>query len=140
MKTLDIEWLKKIQKAHDRFARGIPIGSKHNECTQAIFIKRYFKFLENRTFKLKIKDSIYYVLFTKSKLSTVGTDYFSYSYGVQKYLGYNSSEFLISFFDEKLNRQEFKLHWNDIIRIEYEEIANEEYYNIVKLFVDGKEN
>jgi len=140
MKTLDIEWLKRVKNRHDRLERSIPVGSKNNECTQAIFIHRYFKFLNNKAFKLKIDGTIYYAFFTKSVWRTSGTNYYYNDYGVKKYLGYNSSEFLITFFDEKLKRQEFKLHWNEITKIEFKEITPEEYYNIVKLFTDGEAN
>ena len=51
-----------------------------------------------------------------------------YSYGVEKYNGWNDSEFIISFIDEKCNRQSFKLHWNGILRIKYEEITVEKMF------------
>jgi len=135
MEKINIEWLKRIKNRHDTFERSTPIGSKQNECTQAIFIHRCFKFLNNKAFKLKIDGTIYYAFFTKSRWRTSGTEHYYNEYGVRKYLGYDSSEFLIGFYDEKFSRQEFKLHWNDIIRIEYEEIPIEKYYNIVNLFI-----
>jgi hypothetical protein len=133
METLNIGWLKKVEKVHDRFDRHVPTNSIQKICTQSIFINRYFKFLDGKTFKLKIEDCIYYALFLKQK--TIGTDYYYNSYGVEKHLGYNNYEFSISFFDEKLKRRDFKLHWNDIISIEYEEIPTKKYYEIVKLFI-----
>lgn len=135
MKTMDIEWLKRIEKVHDKFSRSIPLSSKQGECTQAVFINRYFKFLSNRCFKIKINDIIYYALFTKSIMRTIGTDYYSYRYGVNKYLGYSPSEFELNFFDERFQSKNLILHWNDIIRIEYEEITLEKYYEIVNLFM-----
>lgn len=135
MKTLDIEWLKRIQKVQDKFSRSIPSNSKQKECTQAIFINRYFKFLSNRCFKIKTNDNIYYALFTKSTMRTIGTDYYSYNYGVSKYLGHSPNEIKLHFFDERLKLQDLKLHWNDIIFLEYEEISLKKYYEIVKLFI-----
>lgn len=135
METIDIEWLKRIERVHDKFSRSIPLNSKQKECTQSIFINRYFKFLSNRCFKIKINDNIYYALFTKSTKRTKGTDYYSYNYGVSKYLGYSPNEIELYFFDERIKLQDFKLHWNEIIRIEYEEITLEKYYEIIKLFI-----
>lgn len=135
MKTMDIEWLKRIERVHDKFSRSIPSNSKQKECTQAIFINRYFKFLSNRCFKIKINDNIYYALFCKSTMRTKGTDYYSNNYGVKKYLGYSQSEFELQFYDERLQWKNVKLHWNEIICIEYEEITLEKYYEIIKLFI-----
>lgn len=135
MKPIDIEWLKRIESVHNKFSRSIPLNSIQNECTQAIFINRYFRFLSNRCFKIKIKDTIYYVLFTKTTKKTSGTDYYSFNYGVKKHLGYSPSEFELQFFDERLKLQNIILHWNDIIRIEYDEITMEKYTEIVKLFL-----
>ena len=135
METIDIDWLKRIERVHDKFSRSIPLNSKQKECTQSIFINRYFKFLSNRCFKIKINDNIYYALFSKSIMRTKGTDYYSYNYGVRKYLGYSQSKFELNFFDERVQSKNLKLHWNEIIRIEYEEITLEKYYEIVKLFI-----
>ena len=86
-----------------------------------------------------INYEIFYALFTKTKHTTCwpdeGKEKYHYSYGVQKYLSWNDSEFTISFRDEKLNHQSFKLHWNDILRITYEEIHVEKYWEIVSLFM-----
>jgi hypothetical protein len=135
MKNINIKWLESILDSHDKYDRFIPIESSAKECTQSIFINRYFRFLENRTFKLKIKGVIYYALFLKSRVKFVLTDYTSINYGVTKRLGYNSHEFTISFFDERLSRQSINLHWNDIKEIEYEEITNKKFYKIVNLFL-----
>lgn len=135
METIDIEWLKRIEKVHDKFSRSIPLNSTQKECTQAIFINRYFKFLLNRCFKIKINDNIYYALFSKSIMRTKGTDYYSYNYGVKKHLGYSRSEFELNFFDERVQSKHLILHWNEINRIEYEEITMEKYSEIVKLFI-----
>jgi hypothetical protein len=134
METINIEWLHKIQKVHDKFERSIPISSPNKECTQSIFINRCFKFLYNKAYKLKIKDDVYYALFIKLNGKISGTDYYFNNYGVRKVLGYNNSEVIISFLNEKFTYQEIKLHWNDIIKIEFEEIPLQKYYEIVNLF------
>jgi len=156
MKEIDVNWLQRIDDIHDKLSRSVPIGSPSKRCTKEILLDRYFKFLEGRAFKLRIPTNesnyvneenvnyeIFYALFSKSKHTTIfpdeGEEPFHYSYGVQKYNGWNDHEFTISFLDEKLKRQSFKLHWNDILRITYEEIPVEKYWDVVKLFVVPKE-
>lgn len=155
MKNLNYDWLKRICDIHDKLDRGVPLDSPTNRCTKEILIDRYFKFLEGRAFKLRIpvndptycleediEYEIFYALFSKTKHTTLfpkeGKDPYHYSYGVEKYNGWNDHEFTISFRDEKLKHQSFKLHWNGIIRIRYEEIPVEKYGDIVKLFIDMK--
>jgi len=154
MKEIDYDWLKRLYDTHDKLERSIPINSKTSRCTKEILLDRYFKFLNGRAFKLKLPKNdgkyttedetayeIYYALFNKVKHTTRSEDEnrdgkVHYSYGVEKYNGWNDSEFIISFIDEKCNRQSFKLHWNGILRIKYEEITVEKYWEVVKLFVD----
>ena len=154
MQELDYDWLKRLHDTHDKLSRSVPIGSKTSRCTKEILIDRYFKFLNGRAFKLKIPKNdgkyttedettyeIYYALFTKTTHTTISDNSnrngeVHYSYGVEKHNGWNDSEFTISFMDEKMTRQSFKLHWNGILRIKYEEISIEEYLAVVKLFVD----
>jgi len=153
MKKIDVDWLKRIIDVHDRLERGVPLSSKTSRCTKGILIDRYFKFLDNRAFKLRIpvtpgkyttEDKMEYEIFygwfhkiTHTITSCNDHDGEVYnSYGVQKHMGYNNHEFTISFRNEKLIPKEFKLHWNDILRITYEEITLEEYWKISMLFVD----
>jgi hypothetical protein len=154
MKELDYDWLKRIHDAQDRWDRSIPINSPQTRCAKEILIDRYFKFLDGRAFKLKIPQNdgkytteegttyeIHYALFTKVKHTILSTDggrneKAHYSYGVEKHLGWNDSEFDISFIDEKGQKREYKLHWNDILRIKYEEITLDEYWGVVELFLD----
>jgi len=135
MKEIDIEWLNRIKKVHDKFERSISLDSKVKDCTQSIFIGRYFKILQNKCFKIKINSIVYYAMFCRSKVKTVGSDYYTYNYGVRKYLGHRNSEIVLHFLDERFNRQDIKLHWNEIIDIQYEEISMERYSEIVKLFI-----
>jgi hypothetical protein len=96
--------------------------------------------LDNKYFKLKIEDVIYYAWFHKTTSTLHSTSIHNgekcCTYGVEKYLGYNDSEYTISFRDEKCMWQSFKLHWNKIYTIKYEEITADQYWNIVKLFID----
>jgi hypothetical protein len=131
MKTIDKKWLKKIQDHIDTLNRSVK--NTENRCEKSIFVDRYFSFLLNRAFKLKIKDEVFYAFFTKGKVTT-DNKHVSYNYGISYYLGYGSSEYEISFFDEKANVKKFVLHYNDILRIKFEEISLEEYYKIVNLF------
>jgi len=81
-------------------------------------------------------------LFNKTKHTITSSDNFEgethYSYGVEKYMGYNDHEFSMSFLDEKAQRQNFKLNWNDILRMRYERIPTEKYWEIVMLFLIEK--
>jgi len=153
MKEIDLKWLKRIEKVHDTLSRSVPIGAPSRRCTKEILLDRYFKFLGGRAFKLRIpttessyckeediKYEVFYALFVKTKHTTIhpeeGDELYHYSYGVRKHLGWNDSEYNISFRDEKLKLQDFKFHWNDILRITYEEIPVKEYWEVVKLFID----
>jgi hypothetical protein len=153
MKEIDINWLKRLDSVHEKLDRSIPLGSKTSRCTKEILIDRYFKFLENKTFKIRIplpghkyrteeemEYEVFYAWFNKTKHTITSIDdnrdgEVHYSYGVEKYNGWNDHEFTISFRDEKLKYRKFKLHWNDILRITYEEIPNKEYFNVVELFI-----
>lgn len=153
MKNIDYDWLKRIDAIHDKLDRHVPLKSNTRRCTKEILIDRYFSFLNGKTFKLRIpitsgkyaspKDMEYetfYVLFNKTKHTIISSGEHNgevyYSYGVQKHNGWNDQEFTISFMDEKLRHQSFKLHWNGLLKIKYEEIPNKEYWKVVKLFID----
>ena len=145
MKEIDYNWLKRIYDVHDKLERSIPIGSPTHRCTKEVLLDRYFKFLDKKTFKIEIHEEngcveIYYAMFNKQKHTIRsegphdGEGY--YSYGVRKYSGWNDSEFAITFLDEKLKRRHFKLHWNDILKIKYEEIPTDKYWEVVRLFIN----
>lgn len=153
MKKIDYDWLKRIDTIHDKLDRHVPLKSKTRRCTKEVLIDRYFKFLENTAYKIRIPKESYkygklskptyetfYALFYKSKHTIISCNEHDgevyYSYGVQKYNGWNDQEFTISFRDEKCNYQEFKLHWNDILKISYEKIPLQKYWEIVGLFID----
>lgn len=155
MKKIDNNWLLKIDKVYEKLKSSIPLDSKTSRSTKCILIDRYFKFLNNKFYKLiiptnadkyansdEIRCETFYAWFTKSEHTmTYSRDHEGevfYSYGVQKCNGWNDHEFIISFRDEKLNRQEFKLHWNGILKIQYEEITMEKYWDVVGLFIDLK--
>ena len=152
MEEIDVKWMKKIDAVHEKLERSIPLGSTTRRCTKEILIDRYFKFLENKAFKLRIPTNpskygppeeeeyeTFYGIFLKSKHRIVSggkhNEEVYYSYGVQKYNGWNDHEFTITFRDEKLKQQSFKLHWNDIMKIQYEEINPQKYWEVVALFV-----
>jgi len=132
MLKLDI---KRIKDRHDKFSRSIKLNSKDERCTQSIFIDRYFSFLMDRAFKLKIDNKIQYALFLRSK-SIVNSKFEYLSYGVKKHLGYNDSEFSLSFINERGKTTYMQgIHYNELLQLEYEEITLEEYSNIVRLFI-----
>ena len=131
MLKLDI---KRIKDRHDKFSRSIKLDSKDERCTQSIFIDRYFSFLMNRAFKLKIDNKIHYALFLKSK-SIVNFKFEYLSYGVRKHLGYNDSEFSLLFINERGKSVYMEgIHYNEFLQLEYEEITLVEYAKIVNLF------
>lgn len=138
MELIDRNWLQKVCEAHNKYERSIPLNSKAMRCTQSIFIDRYFKWLEHKCFKLEILGEIHYALFLGHTFTTTqfsgNKKEVSKNYGVTKYLGYNSSEFEISFVNEKGNPETIKLHYNDILDIKYEEITVKQYSDILKLF------
>lgn len=139
MNTLDINWLYKVQNIIDRLDRTTKTNSTESRCQKEIFICRYFKFLKNRYFKIKIKDRVYFVVFSKSTwrvTSCLRDDLFNYnSYGIKFHLGYKSNEYDISFRDEHFEHIELQVYWNDLLQIKYKEITQEEYFNVVKMFL-----
>jgi len=147
MEKIDNNWLLKIDAVHEKLENSIKLDSKVSRCTKNILIDRYFKFLNGKFFKLSIPNRIYnhrgqdeityevfYAWFSKSTHTIThskdheGEKY--NSYGVQKHNGWNDHEFDITFRDEKLKRQDFKFHWNDILKISYEEITMEKYWEV----------
>lgn len=134
MQRINIEWLNKLCKIHDGLSRSVSVDSNIHRCEQQIFIDRYFKFLQNKCFKLKIKDEIYYVMFVQH-LHNIDNQFSGYSYGIRKCLSYDPHEIIISFFDEKLKNKDIKLHWNDILKIEYENILIKKYFKKIKQFI-----
>jgi hypothetical protein len=137
MKKIDLDWMKKIDLVFQNKERSVATYRKDGRCNKSVLIDRYFKFLSGKFFILKINEEVYYAMFNRIT-HTIVSDKDKpqhFSYGVSFALGWSSHEFNISFRDEKLKSQDFKLHWNDIMRIEYEEITNEEYWDVVKLFL-----
>jgi hypothetical protein len=130
MQTIDPKWINKLIKVHDKFSRSIPLNSKSTRCTQSIFIDRYFKWLGNRSFKLNINGVIHYATFLEMK----NTDGTVKSYGCRKGLTYGHYDFILRFLNERSELKDLKLHINDIYDIQYEEISNEKFFEILKLF------
>lgn len=139
MKKINIEKLKKFWSIIDRLERHIGIDGKGNQgrCEKEVFFHRYFRFLSGKCFKLFINDEITYALFTRSTVSSVGNKYnYKYSHdGVTYNMGYSLRKWNIDFRNEKMKPVDLNgLHFNDMLKIEYEEITQEEYFKIVKLF------
>ena len=106
MKTIDINWLLKILTIVEKLQRSTKSKSKDSRCEKEIFICRYFKFLENKYFKIKIKNRVYFAAFSKSTTTVSGClkDNYKYnSYGVKFYLGHSDFKYQVSFRDEQLN-------------------------------------
>jgi hypothetical protein len=139
MNTLDINWLQKIQSIIDNLDRTTKPGSKESRCQKEVFVCRYFKFLNGKCFKIKIKDKVYFIMFNKSTTtatSCLRDDLLKYnSYGVKFYLSYGSSDYEFIFRNEHLEMIDLIVHYNDLLKIKYKEITSEEYFNIVKMFL-----
>lgn len=139
MNTLDINWLQKVQNIIDKLDRTTYPDSKESRCQKEVFVCRYFKFLKDKCFKIKIKDKVYFAVFNKSTIkvtSCLRDDLLTYySYGVKFYLSYGSSDYELSFRDEHFNPIQLIVHYNDLLQIKYKEITQEEYFNVVKMFL-----
>ncbi len=137
MKTINIDWLKKFQSIVDRLDRASSKYRQCSRCDKEVFTIRVFNnHIKDKSFKLRIKNRIYYGMFIQSVIKV--DKVFAYNTcGVNFHLGYGSNEYNISFFDATTNSftKISRVHWNDIIRIEYEEIDNEKFYEICKMFL-----
>lgn len=136
MKTIDIKWLRKIESVYSKQGRTIDPYRKDNRCGMSVLIDRYFRFLDNKYFVLKINEEIFYAMFFKHThtIITIDDNPKFFNYGVAFAMGYNDYEFNISFYDEKLKYREFTLKWNDIVKIEYKEISQKTYLKMVQHF------
>lgn len=137
MEKINIEWLNRIDEVFQKQSRHVDSYRKDRRCSKSVMIDRYFKFLDGKFYILCINGEVYYAMFNKIKhtITSNNEKHSYYSYGVSFALGYNNHEFIISFIDEKLKSRDFKLHWNDIIKIEYEEISMDKYMEITRLFI-----
>jgi hypothetical protein len=141
MNKLNIDKLKKFQAAVNRCSRSTPLegGLYGSNCERTIFVGRWsYHNLANRCFKLKIKGRFYYAIFlayTSTRSSSKGVeDYKSVHGGFEYHLGWNLNKYDFIFRDERFEVVELEVHFNDLIELEYEEITQEKYYDIVKLF------
>ena len=98
------------------------------------YIRRCTKFLQNKTYKLRIKDEVYYAMFVKENVLIDGS-LVNTLYGLQQTSILKPQQYKLRFLDEKGMLKVFKLDRNDFFDIEYEEITNEEYYKMVKNFI-----
>jgi hypothetical protein len=137
MKKIDINWLKKFQSIVDKQNRSSVTYRQCSRCDKEVFVIRVFnKLIKNKTYKLKIKDKIYYGMFILASIK-VNSKFAYKTCGVNFHLGYNNHEYSISFLDA--NNSKFiklsKIHWNDIIKIQYEEIPVSKFYEICLLYI-----
>ena len=98
------------------------------------YIRRCTSFLENKTYKLAIKGEVYYAMFVKEDVLIDGS-LVNTIYGLQQTSILNSQQYKLRFLNEKAMLKVFKLHRNDFFDIEYEEIENGKYYQMVKNFM-----
>ena len=138
MEQIDVKWMKRFQEKIDKLDR---FSSKTNDsrCQKEIFVCRYFKFLNGKCFKIKLKDEVFFAMFNKSTTTTISAKdshkYIYNSYGITFSLGYGNSEYDFTFRDEKFKVQDFTLGWNDILKVKWKEITMEEYIKVIKMFL-----
>jgi len=154
MIKLDRDWMRKVQNAVDKQERASCKYRDNIRCNKSVLVDRYFSFLNNRCFKLKITKELGYEYETNERLfnEEVFYAYFAvsqhtmtngktnkesswYNYGVEFSLGYSSNKYIINFRDEKFDWREFKLTWNELLQLEYEEITSVQYMDFVKKFI-----
>lgn len=136
MKKIDINFLKKIDSILDNLSRTNESYRDCGRCEKDIFIIRLFnKILKtNKTYKVKIKNEIYYALFPDVSIKSDNKVKYK-TCGISFHYGHSNSEYNIHFLNEKAKMTYFKkIHWNDIIDIEYDQITYDLYYNVLKLF------
>ena len=137
METINITWLKKFQSIVDKQNRSSVNYRQCSRCDKEVFTIRVFnKLIKNKAYKIKIKDKIYYGMFPEYSIKVNGN--FAYnSCGVKFHLGYGNHEYSIYFLDA--NNITFinlsKLHWNYIIKLQYEEIPVSKFCEICSLYV-----
>lgn len=139
MKKIDRNKLKKFQAVVDRFSRSTPIGGLYGlNCEKSIFVGRWsYQYLANRCFKLHFKDKVYYAMFlayTSTTTSSKGVDK-SVQGGFEYALSWRTKDYKLIFRDERLDIIELEVNYNDLLRLEYEEITKEKYFDIVKIFL-----
>jgi hypothetical protein len=137
MKTIDINWLRTFESYLDKQDRGVSNYRQCSRCNKEVFTIRYFnKFLTNKTFKLRIEDKIYYAMFVSSSITNSNRIKYKTT-GATYYLGYTPFALNISFLSAvNVESVSFRnLKWNDITNILYEEIENEKFYEVCKLFM-----
>ena len=103
------------------------------------FVSRLSMGLRNRTFKMKILDKVYYGMFLKCSVKSTrfsDNEVFTYSHcGFTFYHGHNNSRYVLRFADHSLTNVELIVHINDLREAVIEEIPNEQFYNVCKLFM-----
>jgi len=140
MKKIDRKKLKNFQAAVDRCSRSTPIGGGlyGSNCEKSIFVGRWScQHLANRCFKLKVKDKVYYAMllaYTSTTTSSKGVDK-SVHGGFEYALSWRTKDYKLIFRDERLDIIELEVNYNDLLRLEYEEITKEKYFDIVKIFL-----
>lgn len=137
MELLNRDWLRKVYDRDQKQSRSV---LNQSFCDKEIFLGKYFCFLNNRTFKLQVKNKIYYGLFIRYTLSTSRGNNSIETYGVSPVLGWNNSEYYISFIDHTLEFIKIRCHYNDLLDIRYEEITNEKFSEVRALFSIPKDH
>lgn len=98
------------------------------------YIERCTRFLKNKTYKLAIKGEVYYAMFVKENVLIDGS-LVNTLYGLQQNSILNPQQYKLRFLNEKGTLTVLRLHRNDFFDIEYEEIENKEYYEMVQKFI-----
>ena len=147
MKTIDKEFLKKFIYTVDKYNRTIKTPGIRSEKQK--FVSRLGMFLKNRCFKLRFhiktgdgynynevnKTYVDYAIF----VPYVTTDFFTEE-EKNRHAGFtfantwSNHEFKLTYVNHRGEEVEKILHYNQLLRLEYEEITANEFSNILKLF------
>lgn len=126
------ELIIRLQKSVDKQDRHVCRYRDDNRCNKSVLIDRLSIKLINRYFKLLINGKIHYALFVKSSIKS--NNQIWYNGGFSFVLGYSDSEYRLLFMNHQLEYESMKLHYNDLLDLEYEEITSDKFMNVVKLF------
>lgn len=132
MKNIDVKWLRRLQDHISTLDRGCGLTSF---CQKEIFVNRYFKFLENKCFKIEYQGEIHYCYFTRRTISYSNEKVSAYNYGIRFKVGWSNAKYSLTFLNEKGKYKQLELHYNDFLELKYEEISIKKYGKILKLFV-----
>lgn len=133
MKGLSPELIKRLDKLDSQYSRSIPLSSKRKYCTKQIFWARVGKILNGKYLKIRHKDRVTYLIVLQVVSRAEGDSLTMY--GLSKNLDWSSGiSISLCGLNYLLEVEKIKLGYNDLLLIEYEEVTQEEFINLVNSF------